>query len=101
MLYTEKGIVTQMIEDQNLPLNYIKKENLTGSYQGMRYLFQKQEEELVLTIWPEPYCFEKTPEEKKTVSKFEFTEEGKLQAIDWMNHQYETRKLEWKNAPNY
>lgn len=90
-----------MIEDKNLPLNYIKKENLTGSYQGMRYLFQKKEDELVLTIWPEPYCFEKTPDEKKTVNKFEFTEEGKLKAIDWMNEQYQSRRSEWTNTPNY
>lgn len=90
-----------MIEDHNLPLNYIKKENLTGSYQGMRYMFTKQEEGLVVYIWPEPYCFEKTADEKKTSKVFEFSEEGKLSAIDWMNEEYENRKPEWNNAPNY
>ena len=58
-----------MITDHNIALNYIKKENLTGSYQGMRYVFMKEEENLVVYIWPEPYCFEKTDDEKKTKKK--------------------------------
>lgn len=90
-----------MITDHNLPLNYIKKENLTGSYQGMRYIFMKDEEGLVVYIWPEPYCFEKTEDEKKTCKIFDFSEEGKLAAIDWMNEQYVSRKSEWMNTPNY
>lgn len=91
----------EMIEDYNLPLNFIKKENLTGSYQGMRYRFAKQEEKLVVSIWPEPYCFEKTAEERKTSKEFAFSEDGKLSAINWMNEEYENRKTEWLNAPNY
>lgn len=90
-----------MIENHNLPLNYIKKENLAGSYQGMRYMFQKQEDGLMVYIWPEPYCFEKTADEKKVSKQFEFSEEGKISAIQWMNEEYEKRKDEWMNTPNY
>ncbi|SET00208.1 hypothetical protein [[Clostridium] polysaccharolyticum] len=90
-----------MITDHNLPLNYIKKENLTGSYQGMRFMFTKEEEGLLVYIWPEPYCFEKTEDAKKTAKLFDFSEEGKLAAIDWMNEQYQARKSEWQSAVDY
>lgn len=52
-------------------------------------------------IWPEPYCFEKTADEKKVSKQFEFSEEGKISAIQWMNEEYEKRKDEWMNTPNY
>lgn len=90
-----------MITDHNIALNFIKKENLTGSYKGLRYMFVKEEENLAVTIWPEPYCFEKTDEDKKTKKLFDFSEEGKKEAIDWMNEQYESRISEWQNTPNY
>ena len=50
-------------------LNYVRKEEYTGSMDGMRYMLKKKEKEdgsaLEVIIWPEPYCFSKTEEEKK------------------------------------
>lgn len=90
-----------MIENHNIPLNYIKKENLTGSYQGMRFMFTKQDDKLVVYRWPEPYCFEKTDEEKKKSKEFELTEEGKVSAIAWLNEEYESSIKVWQSVPNY
>lgn len=74
-------------------LNILKKEDYTGSMDGMRYRLVKAENEegeakLRVASWPEPFCFDKTPEEKKTVRDFAFSEEGKKDAADWLNRQW-------------
>ena len=35
--------------------------------------------------WPEPLCFEATPEEKRQMKDFEFNEDGVVAAIEWIN----------------
>ena len=35
-------------------------------------------------VWPEPFSFEKTPEEQKKYKEFEFSEEGLNEAINWL-----------------
>ena len=79
---------------------YNKKAVLKASFQGMRYQvepYQETEEEKALraTIWPEPFCFEKTPEEKKTVREFPYSEEGLDQVYDWLCRIYDERQEEW------
>ena len=54
-----------------MPISFLKKEPFTGSFQGMRYRIEKQEADneptvLKTTIWPQPFCFDKTPDEKKS-----------------------------------
>ena len=77
-------------------LNYVKKEEYTGSMEGMRYMLRKksagEETKLVLFIWPEPFGYGNTPEEKKQRMEFPFSEEGLGQAVDWMNGQHETQE---------
>lgn len=82
-----------MIEkDKFLNLNILKKEDYTGSMDGMRYRLVKEEEEeqkfIRVTAWPEPFCFDKTPEEQKTSIRVAFSEEGKEEAADWLNRQW-------------
>ena len=88
-----------MIEsDDILSLNFYNYGNpFTGSYQGMRYRIIKQkeakdeegqilkEEGLLVTIWPEPFAYEKTEETLKISQLFPFSEEGKVQVIEWLN----------------
>ncbi|NBH81326.1 hypothetical protein D7X88_00075 [bacterium C-53] len=87
-----------MIDRENfLNLNILKKEDYTGSMDGMRYRLNKVEGEegevkLRVTVWPEPFCFDKTPEDKKTVKEFGFGEEGKMEAADWLNAQWKEMK---------
>ncbi len=78
--------------DDVLNMNFYKKEKFTGSYKGMRYLLKKDTEEertiFRCYIWPGPYNFASTPDEQKTMAVFDFTAEGKQQAVDWMNEQW-------------
>lgn len=86
-------------------LNYIKKEEYTASMDGMRYMLKKKEEEgesrLEAVIWPEPYCYAKTEEEKKLRKEFPFSAEGVTQAADWLNEQYEAQKDFWKASKTF
>ena len=89
-----------------MPISYLKNEHFTGSYQGMRYRMEKseiplaensEEKKIVLKIciWPQPFCFDKTDEAKKTWETFEFSPEGLTQAVNWLNIKYQDEKERW------
>ena len=82
--------------------NYIKKEELSGGMEGMRYMLKKVSREegdkLQAFIWPGPLCFAKTPQEKKMVKEFTFSPEGVEQAADWLNEQYLADKPKWEEG---
>lgn len=81
-------------------LNYVKKEEYTGSMDGMRYMLKKkvsgEKTELEVVLWPEPFGYGKTPEQKKQRAVFPLSDEGLAQAVDWMNEQYELQGELWK-----
>ena len=84
-------------------LPYVNRGVYTGSYQGMRYRMCKKETEekgkyLETVIYPEPYCFEKTPEEEKQTKEFPFTNEGFDEAVAWMNQEYVEQEERWVKA---
>ena len=90
-----------MIEKENfISLNMLKKEMYTGSYRGMRFALkkggEKPEEVIEVIIWPEPYNFEKTPDEKKQHVTFPFSEDGKSQSMLWLKEQYELQRPLWE-----
>lgn len=100
---TEKGMVIKMIDKENFHhFNYIKKEELSGSMEGMRYMMKKikvgDEEKLQVTIWPGPLNFIKTPEEKKTTIELPFSPEGVEMAADWLNERYDADKAGWEKG---
>lgn len=93
-----------------LALEFYKSRPFKGSDKGIRYMIQKdtvpvesgdgekegddseeKETKTVLTafIWPEPFCFEVTPDEEKGSKQFEFSEEGLCEAIDWLNENHD------------
>ena len=76
-----------------LSLNFVKKEDFTGSHKGMRFMLHQEtveeEKKLKVYIWSEPFGFDATPDEEKLSELFAFSEEGLAQAIDWMNERYE------------
>lgn len=80
--------------------NYIKKEEYCASMDGMRYMLKKKDTEegqkLEVIIWPEPYCYAKTPEENKQRIEFEFSTDGVATAADWLNEQYTLQKPLWE-----
>lgn len=90
-----------MIEKEKFHvLNYIKKEEYCGSMDGMRYMLKKKDDEdgakLEVIIWPEPFCYAKTQEDKKQRREFSLTEEGVMEAADWLNEQYVEQKPLWE-----
>ena len=78
-----------IVKENLLPLEYLKKTEYTGSHQGMRYRLEKKEGEdtkkLLVTVWPEPLNFIKTPDELKKQETFDFSDDGIEDAIAWMN----------------
>ena len=74
-----------------------------GSYRGMRYMigreplewvFGKSEEEkaegsIRVYIWPEPFAFDQTDDDKKTFKDFPYSEDGVVMAIDYLNEVWE------------
>ncbi len=72
---------------------YNKRAVLKASFGGMRYQVEQflegEEKVLKATIWPEPFCFEKTPEEQKESERFPYSEEGLDAVYEWLCRKYE------------
>ena len=87
------------------PLNYIKKEEYSGSMDGMRYMLKKVPSEdgndLLVTIWPEPFGIHATAEEEKQFLSLPLTTEGVSEAADWLNEQDLGQKERWDKAKNW
>lgn len=94
-----------MLDKENFhPLNYIKKEEYSGSMDGMRYMLKRvksgEDDVIRVTVWPEPFNLLRTPEEQKTSVEVPLTAEGVDQAADWINGQYEERRQYWLDCRN-
>ena len=77
-------------------LNYVKKEEYTGSMDGMRYMLKKKEDNLEVIIWPEPYGYARTEEEKKLRRDFPFSEDGLKEAAAYLNRQFVEQRPLWE-----
>ena len=56
-------------------------------------------------VWPEPFSFDRTPEDKKTFKEFSFDEDGVMAGLDWINDQkrssdWSQLSLSWKDWKN-
>ncbi len=87
-----------MIDPMTVSLNFIKREIFTGSDTGMRYQLQKAGDEMLVTVWPEPYGFAKTDSALKTSETFPLSTEGRDEAVKWLNEQHELRKELWNSV---
>jgi hypothetical protein len=77
-----------------LALEFYKSRPFKGSDKGIRYMLsmEKNEEDkevFVAYIWPEPFSFECTEDEKKGSATFEFSEEGMCKAVEWLNENHD------------
>lgn len=68
---------------------YNKKAKLKASFKGMRYQIEQSldndgNKKLCVCVWPEPFCYEKTPADLKVIEKFEYTEYGLDLAYEWL-----------------
>lgn len=89
-----------MIDKRLIPVAGLKKEPFSGSHLGMRYLFQCEEdkEHFCVYLYPEPWSFEKTPEEEKEKASFPMTEEGMDTAVSWILERFEAQREKWLHA---
>lgn len=87
-----------MIERKSLlALNFYKSSPFTGSDGNLRYRIEKvelaiegsedTETKLQATVWPGPFAFAHTADEKKTTYVAAFSEDGMQDITDWINAQ--------------
>lgn len=86
-----------------LSMEYLKKTEFTGCHQGMRYRLEGVKREgdkkvLLCTVWPEPFNFFSTPDDKKESAEFLFEEDGIVDAVAWMNDRLFEEKEKWEHA---
>ena len=85
-----------------LSMDYLAKTEFTGCHRGMRYRLEgikgEDGKQLKVTVWPEPFNFWKTSEEKKQSAVFAFTEEGVAEAVGWMNERFEKDHELWDHS---
>ncbi len=80
-----------MIEQKDLlALAYYKKgKPFTGSDSGMRYRVARvkndEEDYFLISVWPEPYCYEATEKEKIIETKLEYSKENFEKIADYLN----------------
>ncbi len=74
-----------MLDIENISMNYIKKENLYGSADGLRYMICKKDDLLIVCVWPEPLGFAATSENLKEYKEFPFDNSGREAAINYIN----------------
>lgn len=89
-----------MIDKKLIPVGGLKKEPFSGGHNGMRYFFRYDKENDVFTVYvyPEPWSFEKTPDEAKQSASFPMSDEGMDSAISWLYEMYNTQKEKWNTA---
>ncbi len=71
-----------------ISINYIKLQPYFGSYNGISFALIKKEEKLEAYLYPGPFGFDATPDEKKLKAEFEFSKEGYEQAVSWMDEHF-------------
>ncbi len=103
---------------------YKKKAVHKASYRGMRYQIRMVErpvdnekndpasheneentevemvKKLEAYIWPEPFCFEKTPDDKKITMDFDFSEDGLDKVYEWICENYDKDEEKWEHIMN-
>ena len=86
--------------DEVLNLNFYKLSAYTGWIHPLRFRIKMEKSEegetfFQVWIWPAPYIFDLTDDNKKITYSAPFTQEGKKEIVDWINTQYEHYKDVW------
>ena len=70
----------------------------SGSFHGMRYYLTVVDGVLKTYAYPEPFCFEKTPEEQKILKEIPYDDKAADAAVEWLEALYEEHRPEWEEA---
>ena len=81
--------------EKPISINYLKLQPYFGSYNGTSFALIKKEDKLEAYLYPGPFGFDATPDEKKLKQEFEFSDTGYAEAVAWMDEHYKDydRKL--------
>lgn len=75
-----------MIDKRLVPYSGLKKEPFSGSHNGMRYMMRsdngRDSTTFTVFVYPEPWCFEQTPEDQIEVILLTFPKKGLI----WRSH---------------
>lgn len=78
--------------DGMISIPYLKKAVFTGSEKAMCFLIRKKSGEegdaLEAIVWPGPFNFATTEDEKKVSHEFAFDKDGLKEAVSWLNRYY-------------
>lgn len=94
-----------MIDEKKImPFNFFEYDGkYSGEHNGMRYLIRRvgQKPDFMLqgNVWQGPYASCSVDKDAITVKEFKYSEEGRIELINWLKEQYDTRKEEWNEAP--
>lgn len=86
----------QITDNDVLPFNFFMYNGIyTGELKSMRYriwrIGEKPDFKLMACAWAGPYAYAYVPDEEKTAAEFEYSEEGRLEAVAWLNEQFAVR----------
>lgn len=86
----------QINDNDILPFNFFAYNGVyTGALENMRYRIwragEKPDFKLMACAWQGPYAYDYVSEEEKTAAGFEYSQKGRLEAIAWLNKQFESR----------
>ena len=89
-----------MIDKNLIPVGGLKREPFSGSHNGMRYYFKMDEskETFTVSVYPEPWSFEKTPDEIKNHASFPMTDAGMDSAMELLLDMYENNLEKWQDS---
>ena len=91
-----------MIDKRLVPYSGLKKEPFSGSHNGMRYMMRsdngRDSTTFTVFVYPEPWCFEQTPEDQIESHTFDLSEEGLDLAITWLWERFEAERDRWTQA---
>lgn len=62
-----------------------------ADHKNVRCRIIKIDDELIVYIWPDPWCFDKTDKEKISEKHFAFTKDGLTGAVEYANAQLFTQ----------
>lgn len=74
--------------EKPISINFIKMQDYYGSYEGVSFAFKKMDDRLEAYLYPAPFSFDATPDEKKLKTEFEFSDNGYAEAVAWMNEHF-------------
>ncbi|MDO5402352.1 MAG: hypothetical protein Q4F11_02830 [Eubacteriales bacterium] len=92
-------------EKEIMPYNFFEYGGVySGGHEGMRYMIKRagQKPDFIFQalVWRGPYASAAAAPEDITAAEFEFSKQGRINAINWLKEQYGLRRDYWKEAPS-